>query len=126
EYGIWVNGSTSATIENNRLHRNGRGVSVTLSPGILISGNVIADEAVSYPSPTMGVGVAASDGAQLVWNTISGAAELGTPFGRSTSIRIESNRVAGNAVGAQLTASPGTIFHNRFYFNCGQSAVGNA
>src|SRR3989454_307302 len=58
EYGIWVNGSTSATIENNRLHRNGRGVFVTLSPGILISGNVIADEAVSYPSPTMGVGVA--------------------------------------------------------------------
>src|SRR3989442_3214688 len=58
EYGIWVNGSTSATIENNRLHRNRRGLSVTLSPGILISGNVIADDAASYPSPTMGVGVA--------------------------------------------------------------------
>ena len=126
EYGIWVNGSTSATIENNRLHRNGRGVSVTLSPGILISGNVIADEAVSYPSPTMGVGVADSDGAQIVSNTISGAAELGISVGRSTSIRIESNRVTGNAVGAQLTASAGTIFHNRFYFNGVQSSDDNA
>src|SRR3989441_7057897 len=126
EYGIWVNRSTSATIENNRLHRNGRGVFVTLSPGILISGNVIADEAVSYPSPTMGVGVADSDGAQIVSNTISGAAELWISVGHSISIRIESNRVTGNGVGAQVTASAGTIFDNRFFFNSVQSSDDNA
>src|SRR3989454_8206306 len=124
EYGIWVNGSTSATIENNRLHRNGRGVSVTLSPGILISGNVIADEAVSYPSPTMGVGVADSDGAQLVSNTISGAAELGISVGRSTSIRIESNRVAGDTGGAPPTPSAGAVFPNRFFFHWVPSSDG--
>ena len=121
EFGIWVNGSTSVAVSNNRLHRNWRGVFVTNSPSISISDNDVEDNDVSGPGPTMGIGVAWSDGAALSRNTISSVAQAGISIEQSTSIRLESNRITQSGVGAQLTASAGLIYGNRFYFNAVQS-----
>src|SRR2546426_4311446 len=121
EFGIWVNGSSSVAVSNNRLHRNWRGVFVTNSPSVSISRNDVEDNDAGGPGPTMGIGVGWSNGAALSGNVISSVAQAGISIEQSTNISLESNRVTQSGVGAQLTASAGLIYGNRFYFNTVQS-----